>query len=331
MNKNIFFLQTIGIILVVVGHAFFNHGDHIACQWIYTFHMPLFFFISGYLLEYTSTRKGKKILDIQIKPFISKKAKRLLIPYLFWGTLVFLPKALLASFSVRPIDASFSSYVYMMVHPYKNVVGSLWFLPTLFMVFSIVIIMFKAGGSLFPSVKGKLNISVLLFLVVSCFTFYDFDQLLNIEGVIYYIFYFLWGAWMARNKPIESLKKPLPTFIVSLALSVVFVSIESLHEIHILCAANGIVMCMSASCLYEKWNMHFLDHLYGATFTIYIYHWFIQVVCFQLLYNIVHIPFAVAVALAIFGGLYLPLLFYKWIKSANKLIGRNFIYIVSGI
>lgn len=57
MNSNIYFLQTLGIILVVVGHAFFNRGEDIVCQWIYTFHMPLFFFISGYLLEYTSAKK----------------------------------------------------------------------------------------------------------------------------------------------------------------------------------------------------------------------------------------------------------------------------------
>jgi len=318
MNNNIFFLQTVGVILVVVGHAFFNHGDHIACQWIYTFHMPLFFFISGYLLEYTTVRKGYKIADTELKPFISKKVKRLLIPYLFWGTVVFLPKALLASFSVRPIDASFSSYIYMMVHPYKNVIGSLWFLPTLFMVFAVVMIMFKASGLFFASRKGKLNIAVLVFLVVSCFTFYDFDQLLNIEGIIYYIFYFLWGAWMARNKPIGSIRHPLTIFIISQLMSVVFVSIEPLHDIHILCAVNGILMCMSASCLYAKWNMHFLDHLYGATFTIYIYHWFVQVVCFQLLYNIVNIPFAVAVILAIFGGIYLPLIIFKWTKSRKS-------------
>lgn len=331
MNNNIFFLQTIGIILVVVGHAFFNHGEHIVCQWIYTFHMPLFFFISGYLLEYTSARKGRKIVDVELKPFISRKAKRLLIPYLFWGTAVFFPKAMLASFSVRPIDASLSSYIYMIVHPYKNVVGSLWFLPTLFMVFSLMIIMFKLCRRLHPSIKGKLNIAVFVSLAVSCFTFYDFDQLLNLEGVVYYIFYFLSGVWMARNKPIESLKHTFLLFVVSLVLSVVFVSIETLRAIHVVCAVNGIVMCMAASCLYAKWNIHILDHLYGATFTIYIYHWFVQVLSFQVLFNILKIPFAVAVIFAIFGGIYLPLIIFKLIKSAKRFVGRDFICSVSGI
>lgn len=329
MNNNIFFLQTLGIILVVVGHAFFNNGDHIACQWIYTFHMPLFFFISGYLLEYTSAKKGIRIADRDTKKFLSRKAIRLLVPYVFWGTLVFLPKALLASFSVRPIDASFSSYVYMMVHPYKNVIGSLWFLPTLFLVFMVAIFLFKLGSRF--SINGKLNFSVLFFLVVSIFTYYDYEQIFNYEGVIYYIFYFLWGAWLARHYPIESLRHPLPVFIISTALSFVIVSIEYLHDIHILCAVNGIVMCISASCLYAKWNMHFLDHLYGATFTIYIYHWFVQVVSFQLLHNIVHIPFALAVAIAIVGGIYLPLLIYKWVKPIKSTRIGKWIAVVSGV
>ena len=53
-NSLISFMQTFGIILVVLGHSTYQlgHAGHVpaVCQWLYSFHMPLFFFLSGYLL-----------------------------------------------------------------------------------------------------------------------------------------------------------------------------------------------------------------------------------------------------------------------------------------
>ena len=44
-------MQTFGIILVVLGHSTYQlmQAGHTPAiyKWIYTFHMPLFFFISG--------------------------------------------------------------------------------------------------------------------------------------------------------------------------------------------------------------------------------------------------------------------------------------------
>lgn len=44
LNSQISFLQTFGILLVVVGHSFYQHETNVIYRWIYTFHMPLFMF-----------------------------------------------------------------------------------------------------------------------------------------------------------------------------------------------------------------------------------------------------------------------------------------------
>jgi acyltransferase len=65
----------IGIALVVLGHI----GDSLPkglSAYIYSFHMPLFFFLSGYLY------KNKKI---DFLSFVKKKARTLLIPYFFFA------------------------------------------------------------------------------------------------------------------------------------------------------------------------------------------------------------------------------------------------------
>lgn len=77
-QKNIKFLilQTIGIILVVLGH---KGGINLFTDWfpIYSFHMPLFIFISGYFYKTNS--------ESNLIAFIKNKSKRLLIPYFAWN------------------------------------------------------------------------------------------------------------------------------------------------------------------------------------------------------------------------------------------------------
>lgn len=75
-NSIISFLQAFGILLVVVGHSFYGCPDNPIHTWIYSFHMPLFMFISGYLLKYTMSIKGNQLTEIPLYGqggFITKK------------------------------------------------------------------------------------------------------------------------------------------------------------------------------------------------------------------------------------------------------------------
>lgn len=127
--------KTIGIILVVLGH--FPLKNY-AIDFIYTFHMPLFFIVSGYLFTPS--------LDNSYKQHVLKDAKRLLIPYLFFGvlsvliyttvgflkdlwhgTLSFDTLALLCRSLAGVLMGNGFPTDYTIV---RN--GSLWFLPALF-------------------------------------------------------------------------------------------------------------------------------------------------------------------------------------------------------
>ena len=70
-------LKAIGIILVVVGH-----NDTILTKYIYSFHMPLFFLISGI------TFNESKWTDI--RKFINSRFKSLLIPYFKYSIILFI-------------------------------------------------------------------------------------------------------------------------------------------------------------------------------------------------------------------------------------------------
>ncbi|MBR5066229.1 MAG: acyltransferase family protein [Lachnospiraceae bacterium] len=78
-------LRGIAMFFVIFGHAFVSKDNFIR-TYIYSFHMPLFFLISG--LTYKKS-------ELKFKEFFFKKCKNLLLPYLFINIFVFIVKLIL--------------------------------------------------------------------------------------------------------------------------------------------------------------------------------------------------------------------------------------------
>ena len=82
MSKRIEYLDIakgIGILLVVLGHNDFEVISVFVQRLIYSFHMPLFFFLSGYFLN----------AAIPFFEFVKKRFNSLLKPYLFTIFLIY--------------------------------------------------------------------------------------------------------------------------------------------------------------------------------------------------------------------------------------------------
>lgn len=116
-------LRGIGMIFVVYGHIIRIWPDR---SYIWTFHMPLFFFISGLIFQPTKYNT--------IKAFILRRSIFLLIPYILfyilcvpmWGGFT-----LLYTGNLSVIDIT-KEYLLMFVGNMTNSGGALWFLPCLF-------------------------------------------------------------------------------------------------------------------------------------------------------------------------------------------------------
>lgn len=126
------YVKAIGIILVVAGHC--NLPESIR-NYIYLFHMPLFFFVSGYLFP-------KSINST--KEFLKKKAQRLLYPYFVCGLLIIiwntirchnlegnLTKLLLK----RVIALAYGNYIFENNSYY---VGTLWLFGSAFLCMHLI-------------------------------------------------------------------------------------------------------------------------------------------------------------------------------------------------
>ena len=316
-NYLISFLQVFGILLVVIGHS--RQGapaEPLWSTWIYSFHMPLFMFISGYLLRYGNEKKGTSLTDTPLygnQGFIWKKAKRLLVPYVSISTLAYLPKCLLNHFTVRSVEMSWDTYIHQLLYPWDNVIIFFWFLPTLFIIFLLAVY----GARLlrqFDTLQGHLALLAAL-LLLHLFNPAAHLRLMNLSGVASYLIYFFLGYYCCRYRIIDRLTPHIhagaaASGLLSLALVTV---VPDFMGKDLIAACNGILLSILLGKIYLRHRAHFLDHLYGASYAIYLFSWFPQVVSQQVFLSLTHAPWQVGSVLAILTGTYLPLLIYKLI------------------
>jgi acyltransferase len=124
-------LKGMAIVLVVIGHL--NTISNELNQYIYSFHMPLFFFISGYLINF------EKYIFME-KVYLFKRSFSLITPYFFFSVIsyiFYIMMDFLYQPQVRNIEifgkgVFFNLYV-VICCAYGNLINTpLWFLPCLF-------------------------------------------------------------------------------------------------------------------------------------------------------------------------------------------------------
>lgn len=311
-------MQAFGIILVVAGHSTYQlgHAGHVPsiCRWLYTFHMPLFFFISGYLLKYSNTRKGIQLSDMPAlgkDGFITGKARRLLVPYVIISSVVFIPKTMMSAIALRPVDMSVWSYLGMLLYPHTNVIGYFWFLPSLFLIFCMAYIAAKT--------KAKTNDSLLIVCLIAVSIVNPGTGFLGLDSALYNAVFFAAG-YMFRKHMLETVvgRHSATAAAVTFTVSVALMYAPDTGIRYLLTSFNGILMSVALAHLYIAGKMRFLDHLDGATYTIYLLSWFPQVASQQILISLVPgITWHVTTALAFFSGLYVPLMVHRWVRKRS--------------
>lgn len=193
----------IGVILVVLGHLMYDSNLHISLQFFYSFHMPLFFIISGYLQK--DIRKG----------FVKKRAQRLLIPF-FVFAIVGLP-----IFGLRLMrhGAGLLSILFDSFYVRGIITNNpLWFLVVLFEISVLIAI------TNFPQREIKYQLCAYIVTVIVGWLVYMLPEdfiLLNLFGINRMIvcssFYIL-GILLGKIQP----KTVVLLAIVSLIINVIF-------------------------------------------------------------------------------------------------------------
>ncbi len=131
--KNIDIIKGITIILVVIGHYIPESAPNWYVEMrkvIYTFHMPLFLFVSGFVYAKFSNPEESRL------SFYKKKIKRLMIPYLSTSLVVILIKMSVDRLLSVENEVDYYSFVKIFYLPEAGYF--LWYLWSLFTIFLIV-------------------------------------------------------------------------------------------------------------------------------------------------------------------------------------------------
>ena len=189
-NAQVSIAKALGIILMVMGHAGCPEYLH---DFIYLFHMPLFFFLSAYFF------RDVKVVD-SAGQYVLRKFKNLYWPYIKWSIIFLLLHNLF--FQIGFYDNSLSwQELFVNVKcsvrgmwQGERMLGAYWFLISLFwesLLFGLIIWVKHKTKS------GYLDlIAVVLLFLVGYYA--PIDLLVNREMVILPIFYL--GYWAGTHK-----------------------------------------------------------------------------------------------------------------------------------
>ena len=176
-------LRAIGMLIVILGHVALDKN---AIKYIYSFHMPLFFLISG--LTQKPARYGS------FKLFISYKIKKLLLPY-FLLNIIMIPLWFLnfkvLSHSNVSLEKLLIGIIYSNSDKYTAPSNATWFLTTLFLV--QVLFYFCEKFS-----KGDIKKFALIAMIMGLVGYMESANSLNYSGIWHiqivptaFVFYFL--------------------------------------------------------------------------------------------------------------------------------------------
>lgn len=163
-------IKGIGIFLVVLGHVY---RDNVVQNWLYSFHMPLFFMVSGWLFNY------EKIKSVSFLEITKKKIRALMVPYVVFCSICFLYWCVLERY-FRDFDQ-----------------GPLWFLPVLLMIELISAVLIPIVIK--KNIRNTMTAIVTLFFI-ACSTYITRDNILCVWllRIITGFFWYYYG-WYFSN------------------------------------------------------------------------------------------------------------------------------------
>lgn len=242
--------KALGIFLVLLGH---QDITPLAKQWIYSFHMPLFFFLSGFLFNY------KKY--IKAKTFFKRKVATLLVPYFtfafiaffFWLFVVRNLSVRGGSLQINPLKPFFGIFYSIGVKGYGNPMEeALWFLTCLFVVETIFWFILKFSQKLSSTLRV-----FFLFAVVTIGIIYNNASLVRLPWsidvacvalIFYAIGYYFKNridSGLTLLKKASSYKKAL-VLITFLSLNILFCVLNGRIDMNGLWFNNFILFLASA-------------------------------------------------------------------------------------
>ena len=312
----------LGIIFVVLGHAIADTTPNVPIfgkifQIIYSFHMPLFFFLSGFC----GIKALQKRQLHEKEAYILERFKRLMIPYFFVGICYIPIKLFMADYVTKKIDIQ---HIVMGFLCGDNPNSQLWTLYGLFLDAVFLCVMSNAG-------KFSSHITFLLSLIMAVSSVFLNNAFL--KNFMFETLFYILGALFRKNLSVASGKvhfgnHQLLVIVgggILIALNMCM-NIDGKNIFKILTAILGIMVVYGASHILEMNKL--LKERGKYSMDIYIMANIFQVCVRVVLMNKLGVNDYLCFLISFVAGIIFPVVISKnivrKIPMTNKLILGNF-------
>lgn len=297
----------IGILLVVFGHSF-PFGVYVPpILWklqafLYTFHMPLFLFLSGYLLAYNTRPAGV---------YIRRRASRLLVPYFVLSVLAFVPKMLVQSLLNDAVEFSLWHLVKTELIPRANVWGHFWYLPVVFTLCGFGVLVQKSVKQYRGAGWALLAVSFLLLFLPQATDWFALEDLRKTA------FYFVLGMVTAQRDPRGRVISGRYWLLALPAAVALFAALRTtLTDSVIACLMIGFVLhCGTRLSPVPK---GFFAAVEKNSYSIFLLSWPAQAVAEVVCNKLLHFPALLTMGIMFLAGIAVPLVCVKIVSLTDK-------------
>jgi peptidoglycan/LPS O-acetylase OafA/YrhL len=298
------------VLLIVIYHVPLSHSTQENTFTIFTsefnrffaFRVPLFIFISGFLLHHTRIRRNGGFM-----PLLKDRFPRILYPYLFITVSLFLIKGLLPGVFKQEIDFSLAGILDIFLYPVRNPLITLWFLNAIFWFYlSYPLIQL--------SLKKPVYSIVLLAVAIAMHLLVPQNILLLDLSALTRLFVFFYAGVLFSAYHLNS--RITPTILMVSVL--IWIALFVMKQGGILFASAGIV---SSIFLVQK-IANYLPKLFGSFsnwyYQIYLTGTIFQIILFETAQKAgLHNYLIILSVLSVLVGIYLPVLMCRLIVKSR--------------
>jgi hypothetical protein len=305
-------LQGWAMLWVIIGHAFLGVAgegpkwENVLTHFAYSFHMPLFMLVSGWLFFMTRLKESGGGKNWSYSEVVKDKAMRLLLPGFVFSLVAGALKLAFPDDISRQVGLNLHEIAHQYLYPNDNPMRELWFIATLFWFFLLTplwrIVM-----------KRALYIWLTLVTLIVLHFYHPDIQLLCIGRALDYALWFYLGLVISKTGFVE---KVLSKHIwVALAIGIAIYVTGEL-TMRFVTTVGGITLSFALALIADKYIPKLFYSFRNYTYQIFLMGIFAQMLI-KIVFKHVNLPYIPTYLLCIWVGLYVPVFVSKIIEKIN--------------
>ena len=308
-------LQGWAMLWVVIGHAFIGKtGERpeyvdVLFNFAYSFHMPLFMLVSGWLFYLTRLKPANPNgggYKWSYSEIMKDKSIRLLLPGLVFSIVALVLKMAFPDEMSRQVGLNWQELVHSYLYPNDNPMRELWFIATLFWFFVLTplwrIIL-----------KRKWTMWVMLAAMVVLHFVHPYTEFLCIGRVFSYAIWFYLGLVISKEDMVGRIVAKCPWWVFVLGI---ILYVAGHYTDAFIATIGGITGSFALALIADKYIPRLFGSFRDYTYQIFLMGIFAQMFV-KIMYRHITVPYFVAYILCILMGLYVPVLVSKLIEKMN--------------